>query len=866
MSQEFSTPMMKQYLGIKQKYPDCLLFYRMGDFYELFLDDALVGAKILGITLTSRSKGKDGRIPMAGVPYHAVDSYLTKLVKAGYKVAICEQLSPPNKKGLVDRDVVRIITPGTIMDEKALETKENNYIVSITKKDSKIGIAFADISTGEFVVDQQDVPDPLLVLHQLIEHYRPVECLLSSSLYEDSEFIKELRKHPTMHITHISSWMSQVRQAHKTLTSHFGLHTLESFEIHSLLFAQEAAAVLLTYLSDTQKGNISHIRRITRISHGDHVILDRATQINLELFSTIREHDQRGSVLSILDRTDTAMGGRMLKRWMMEPLCDHDAICERLDSVEELLLHQKNKKLINSHLERIHDVERMLSRLSVGIGNARDLVNLMNALQEISEIALISDTCTSSLLKNLFPIETREHVQSVISEIRTSILPEPKITLKEGGIICDGVHPRLDTLRELLSTGEEWLKKFETAQREQTNINSLKVRFNSVFGYYIEITNANIHRAPSGYIRKQTLINGERFITAELKAHEEKILTAQEEIYRIEYDLYQQTLEKVLSETSHMQSVAQTIGVLDCLCSFATNATEYSYCKPKILFSNELRIQDGRHPVVEKLLTDTPFVPNSVTLDPIKQQLLIITGPNMAGKSVFVRQVALLVLLAHIGSFVPARSAHIGVVDRIFVRSGASDMITSGLSTFMVEMVETAAILHNATEKSLVIMDEIGRGTSTYDGISIAWAVASYLAINEASHAKTLFATHYHELQELAELFPTRIQNYHMEVIEEKDGPRFVHTLLQGKSTSSFGIAVAKRAGVPEKVIEIATQKLQELEKDRDYSADEKTHQLKQDDPKLNALKTELLSLHLSTMTPLQALNTLAALQERMKQ
>jgi DNA mismatch repair protein MutS len=859
MSQEFNTPMMKQYLGIKKQYQDCLLLYRMGDFYELFLDDALIGAKVLGITLTSRSKGKDGRIPMAGVPYHAVDSYLTKLVKAGYKVAICEQLSPPNKKGLVDRDVVRIITPGTIMDEQALEKKENNYIVSIAMKGTKIGISFADISTGEFLVDEQETTTSV---HELIEHYGPVECLLSSALYEDTHFVKEMRKHPKMHITHISSWMTQVRQAHRTLTAHFGVHTLESFEIHSLLIAQEAAAVLLSYLSDTQKGSVSHIRQITRIRHGKQVIIDRATQINLELFTTIREHDMRGSLLSVLDRTRTAMGGRMLKHWIMEPLCDRDAISDRLNSVDELQKNQKDKKLIDTHLERIHDIERMLSRLSVGIGNARDLVNLKHALEEAIHIVQISDLLSSTLLSKLFSSKEIQIVQTVVATIDTMILPEPKITLKEGGIIQDGVDTRLDELRTLLASGTEWLKKFEATERARTGINSLKVRFNNVFGYYIEITNTNLHLAPSDYTRKQTLVNGERYITTELKEHEGKILSAQEEIYRIEYQLYQQTLESVIAHTPPLQSIAQTLGVLDCLCAFAEIASEYSYCKPKILFSNEIRISDGRHPVVERLLADTQFVPNSVHLDPIKQQLLIITGPNMAGKSVFVRQVALIVLMAHMGSFVPAHSAHIGVVDRIFVRSGASDVITSGLSTFMVEMVETATILRHATEKSLVIMDEIGRGTSTYDGISIAWAVAQYLATARHSHAKTLFATHYHELQDLANLFPKRIQNFHMEIIERQDGPQFVHTLVPGRSISSFGIAVAKRAGVPQQVIDIATHKLTQLETNRDVTHPA-THSVERTGD--TQLRQTISELQITHMTPLDALNTLAALQKKIQ-
>ncbi len=869
MPPEFSTPMMKQYLAIKSNYKDCLLFYRMGDFYELFLDDAHIGAKVLGITLTSRSKGKDGRIPMAGVPYHAVDGYLAKLVKAGYKVAICEQLSEATGKGLVERDVVRIVTPGTVLDEKALEKKENNYILALTIKDTKIGVAFSDLSTGEFLVDEQDHNDPFIPLSALIDHYHPVECLISSALYENTQVLRNLKKNNRMHLTRISTWQSQARNARKTLMTHFGLHTLESFEVHSLPLAQESASILLSYLSDTQKGKIAHIKKITRIRSGAQVVVDRATQINLELFSTIREHDTRGSLLSVIDETHTAMGGRMLKHWILEPLSLHQSICERLNAVEFLQKDTKVLKKIESQLDSIHDIERMISRLSVGIGNARDLINLKNALNEILKICECIKSRPFPFLTALFELESEASFSHVLVKITKcidqKILPEPKVTLKEGDLIAPGVNKRLDSLRALLSSGEEWIQLFEKQEKESTKIQSLKVRFNGVFGYYIEITTANLHLAPKRYTRKQTLVNGERFITEELKEYEGKILTAREEINRIEYELYQNVLQEVLEHTVSIQKAANAIGILDCLCSFATVSKKHNYCKPKMLFSNEIRIEDGRHPVVERLLTESPFVPNSVHLNSHKSQLLIITGPNMAGKSVFVRQVALIVLLSHIGCFVPARTAYIGVVDRIFVRSGASDVITSGLSTFMVEMVETASILHNATEKSLIVMDEIGRGTSTYDGISIAWAVASFLATSQNPHPKTLFATHYHELQELADTYPIQIQNYHMSVIEENDEPIFAHSIVQGKSTSSFGIAVARKAGVPDEVIKIAEKKLHELEHAREFDHTNIKKKEKIPDTRTSTLEKTITALDISNLTPLDALNTLSSLQKKLK-
>ncbi len=847
---------MKQYLRIKSQYSDCLLFYRMGDFYELFLDDAIVGAKVLGITLTSRSKGRDGRIPMAGVPYHAVDTYLHKLVHAGHKVAICEQLTEPNSKGIVERDVIRIVTPGTIVTESALDRSKNNYIVSIVFGRNAVALSCADISTGEFMTEQLNGEDTVQILLDELHRLEPSECILSSRDYEDKDLLLQLSSLRHMSITPIASWETKKEAVASKLQSYFGRASLQVFDLLDKVLAQQASLALYEYLSETQKGKIDHIRSIRLMNTEDVVLLDRSTIINLELFSTIREHDTDGSLLQAIDGTQTAMGARLLRSWLCAPLGRYEAIEERLDTADYFRTQHTLRTQTVSILSRIADVQRVLSRLSVGIGNARDLVLLSQALTHFIEV---KTTCSGSLPPLLAHLCERidDELPLVCSRIQHTFCEDPAITLKDGGIIATGVDTRLDYLRGLIDNGDQWLKEFELHQRKRTSISSLKVRYNSVFGYYIDVTKTNTSLVPSDYVRRQTLVSSERYITPELKEHEIEILAAKEEANRIEYEIYTSTLRDILQSVSHMQVACDAIATIDCLVNFAVLATKHSYCRPKLLYSNELRIHDGRHPVVERLLHDDPFVPNSVHLDTLQHQLLIITGPNMAGKSVFIRQTALIVLLCHIGSFVPATSAHIGIVDRIFVRSGASDVITSGLSTFMVEMVETSYILHHATKKSLIIMDEIGRGTSTYDGISIAWAVATYIV--NACRAKTLFATHYHELQALEELHPKSIRNFHMAVQEESSGPVFLHTLLPGGATSSYGIQVAKLAGVPDEVIALASEKLRELEH-RDSSQDDRGAEHLE-----FSVSKRIKEVSLSQTTPLDALNLLSELQNELK-
>lgn len=864
--QDINTPMMKQYLEIKKRYPDCLVLYRMGDFYELFMDDARTGSKVLDITLTSRSKGKDGHIPMAGVPYHAVDSYLSKLVKAGYKVAICEQMTAPNKKGIIEREVVRVVTPGTVLDEKALEKKENNFIISCAISEHTVGLAACDLSTGYFQANEIQYTNLSQTLSDELGRINPIECILSEETYNMPEILRLLTNEYAVNITCFKSWSTYESNAARQLKKHFSIASLESFGLSEKPNAIIAASTLLGYLKETQKEKISHITSIQIPETNEFLQMDRSTMLNLELFSTIRDHGTHGSLLSILDDTHTAMGGRLLRSWLKKPLVKHKDITDRYDAIDFFLDEIVLKDAVTKELEQIVDIERLFSRLSVGIGNARDLIHLKTSLSHIVQIQKILSSCNISYIKKAVQQLGKELIQ-IIHDIETTLIPEPPISIREGGMIQPKVNIRLDTLREIVGGSKEWITRLEIDERKKTGIGSLKVRFNKVFGFYIEVSRSNIPLVPSNYLRKQTLVNGERFITPELKKQEEIILLAEDEIHQLEYTIFSDLLLRVISFTKKIQQASQVIAMIDCIIGFSNISEKYRYVRPTLLHSGEIQIKQGRHPVVEQLLTDTQFVPNNVTLDTTSQQLLIITGPNMAGKSVFIRQIAIISLMAQIGCFVPAEEAMLSIVDRIFVRSGASDVITSGLSTFMVEMVETAYILNNATKQSLIIMDEIGRGTSTYDGISIAWAVAEYLVTHEKIPAKTLFATHYHELQELEHQYPNRIKNFHMAVVEENDSPVFLHTLMPEGASASFGISVAKLAGLPQIVIDKAKNILSEMEP--------KKHQILQSTEEQNNYSTslgdhtiinELLSLDLHRLTPIEAINILDALQAKIKQ
>lgn len=859
---QFSTPMMKQYREIKSRYADSMLFFRMGDFYELFLEDAYVGSSILNITLTKKSGGKDGNIPMAGVPYHAADTYIAKLVKAGHKVAICEQLTPPNKKGLVVRDVVRVVTPGTLLDENSLEKKENNYIVSICANNSDLSLAVADLSTGYFATMEVSSEDSMKLLLDELSHLSPSECILPESLYNDSFFLKEINSIKGINIFPFINWNSYTKNPKQKLKKHFGVKTFESFgldESQSYL----AASTLLGYLKETQKGNVSHIKKIVSLGGVDSLVLDRSTMVNLELFATIRDQDTSGSFLSVIDQTVTPMGGRLLKQWVKKPLISKEEIEQRYDVVSAFLDEKSVRDSIRSHLKLIPDIERLLSRLSVDLGNARDLLSLKHALSSIASInELLCSGAFPSVEKNL--ARTKKALLYVEKCIEMSFLDEPPVSIREGRMIKSGVDRKLDALRLRIEKSKKWIVELERREREETKISTLKVRFNKVFGFYIEISKTHVDKVPTRYMRKQTLVNGERFITEELKHHEEIILTAEETVHALEYEIFLNILKDVLTYTKEIQDTSEVIAEIDCLAAFSYLSEIKRYKRPTLLYSGEIRIKDGRHPVVEDLLERNSFVANSVTLDNVSQSMYLITGPNMAGKSVFIRQVALIVLMAQIGCYVPASSAHLSIVDRIFVRSGASDVITSGLSTFMVEMVETAHILHNATSNSLIIMDEIGRGTSTYDGISLAWSVAEYLVKNFSPAPKTLFATHYHELQALEEDFPNQIKNFHMAVTQEKGEPVFLHSLLSGGASHSFGVSVAKLAGIPDIVLKRSEEILTDLEKRSDGDAISPHGEYIASQSIIEQLFVkELSDLDLANMTPIESMNKLSELKEK---
>lgn len=839
----FSTPMMQQYMSIKSEYPDALLFFRLGDFYELFMQDAEIGAEVLDITLTARPRGKDGKIPMAGVPYHAVDNYLSKLVKAGYKVAICEQVSEPDGKGIVEREVVRVITPGTILDEKALQRKTNNYLISLLTDGSYLAIAACDISTGYFQVKQTETDELLLDIIEEINKLQPAECILPSLHYEDPDILKALKHDRSINIFEYKKWDSFADSAADYLQEHFNVKTLSHFNIHSKTLAQKASAALLGYLKETQKSALSHIKKISYADNENSVVIDSSTITNLEIFSTIRDRESKGALISVIDRTKTAMGGRLLKQWLISPLKSKEEINKRLELVDELSKNSDLSNKLASILKNINDVERILARIASGLANPRDIISLKESLKQVLDIKTIVKQCESDLALE-YERNISKKIQTIVDLIEKSILDEPSIHLKDGGIVKIGFDKKLDSLKSSISSDQEWILNLEKKEKSKLSLSSLKVGFNKVFGYYIEISKGQAKNAPKSYIRKQTLVNAERFITPELKKREEKILSAEEKIKAREYEIFMDVVEKILRQTDTIQSASVQIAQVDVLLNFAEIAQSYDYTKPNLLYSNELHIKAGRHPVVEQILPTGKFVPNDVIIKPAKQNLLLITGPNMAGKSVLMRQVALIVLLAQIGCFVPASSARIGIVDRIFVRSGASDVITSGLSTFMMEMVETSYILNHATKKSLIIMDEIGRGTSTYDGISIAWAVAEYLT---KLSPKTLFATHYHELQKLEKEIPSKIANWRMAIEKRKEGPVFLYQFERGGAPHSFGVEVAKMAGIPKTVINNASKLLDKFENKNDELNNETKLENK-------ALEKIVKKIDVNNTTPIEAL------------
>lgn len=854
--------MMQQYSAIKEQYADCLLFFRLGDFYELFLDDAELGSRVLGITLTRRPRGKDGDIPMAGVPYHSSETYIARLVQQGYKIAICEQVTVPDGKGIVERKVVRIITPGTVVAESSLVPNKQNYICSIAWGKEKIGCTAVDITTGECLVTEFDRGkyDREQLSTQFIQT-RPSECIISPDAYNDPVLLGSIPTQLSCNITTYPQWVVAKKNAIKILCERYGINHPEAIGITSSVLTESLAAVL-SYLDYTQQMTVKHLEIPKYLGAQDSVVLDPATVDNLELFETIRGSTKTGSLLAQIDRTKTAGGGRLLRNWLGRPLRDIIQIRDRQQAVGTLLRMSRERLQLQKKLVETFDLERILSRLGLGFASSGAISNCQKTLKIFLEIYQDVSHLDASLFATWKDLPIAQ-IDSIEKYISSTIVVASETSEDKHGAIKRGVSSELDELKDRKDEILQWVTTYEAEEKKKSGIPTLKCRYNQVFGYYIEVSKSYTDRVPLRYERKQTLVNAERFTTQELTTQEKKFLEAQTQIEGIERALFDSLVSKILEKKDELRRITQALSQLDCIASLAQVAQENKYVCPQLNESGYLSIQAGRHPVVEGILHEQ-FVANDVELND-EQQLLVITGPNMAGKSVFMRQVAIIVLLAQIGSYVPASQANISLVDRIFVRSGAADNITGGMSTFMVEMVESAHILHQITDQSLVIMDEIGRGTSTYDGISIAWAIAEYL-VTCSVRPKVLFATHYHELQLLESQYPHRIKNYHVAVQEHNGIPVFLYTVKQGYAPHSFGIAVARLAGVPVKVINRATELLKKLEKSEISSlrVQSSSHDKKPSERK-NVLEKKLSDLDINALTPLQAHVVLAELQAQLR-
>jgi len=873
-----STPLMRQYRKIKAQYPDAIVLFRMGDFYETFEEDAKITAKVLGIALTKRANGAAADVPLAGFPHHALDTYLPKLVKAGYKVAICEQLEDPKlAKGIVKRDVIEIVTPGVAVSDKLLDNRANNFVCALFFKGDKVGVAFADVSTGEFYTTEVKIDE----LSNLLDTITPSEILYSKSHKDIIEQVfGEIQVKPAF--TKLEDWVFKYDYAFEILTGHFQTQSLKGFGIDDLEIGIISAGAVLHYLQDTQRTRLVHIKRISRFDVSDYMILDPATKRNLEIAVSYLGETTYGTLFSVIDRTQTPMGARLLKRWVLRPLKKLEPIQKRLEAVKELYENSKLRKELKEILAEIGDIERLISRIAIrahlpgttGRANPRDMISLKESLKKIPKIRSLLAEVKSETLQKIYKL--LNPLENIVALIESAIVDDPPATVADGGVIRDGYNPELDELRYISRSSKEFIASLQQKERERTGIPSLKIDYNSVFGYYIEITKAHLDKVPQDYIRKQTLVNAERFITPELKEYEEKIFTAEEKMAALEAELFNQLREKISEYTESIQKNAQLIAMLDCFVSLSEVAVENNYTCPIVDESDVIEIKEGRHPVVEKILPPgEKFVPNDVRLDNSENQILIITGPNMSGKSVFLRQVGLIVLLAQIGSFVPASYARIGIVDRIFTRVGASDNIAGGESTFLVEMHEMANILNNATPHSLILLDEVGRGTSTFDGISIAWAITEYLHENPRVRAKTIFATHYHELNELAELYP-RIKNFKADVREVGDKVIFLHKIVPGYADHSYGIEVAKMAGLPKEVTDRAKEILANLEqkeltpqgkvkKKISKEALMQKFQISLFELNDDRLRQEILNLDIDNMTPLQALLKLQELRGKIR-
>ena len=873
------SPLMEQYHRIRKEYPDTILFFRLGDFYEMFGDDAKLGSKVLEIALTSRQK-----VPMCGVPYHSASKYVATLIKAGYKVAICEQLEDAKvTKDLVKRDVIRVITPGTVLEENLLPEKSNNFLASIYLERPNVkraGLSFVDISTGEFLATELEGENILEEVSLELTRLPVAEVLLPKEEESNGELLHLLKRY-SLPVNYVDDWNFMRENAYQKLLNQFQLHSLKGLGVENRELAIGASGAIISYLEATQKMVLSHLLRLKFYSKSEFMVLDESTRINLELVANVQDNSKQGSLLGVLDLTQTAMGGRRLRQYILEPLTDVEKIRVRQEGVEDFFSNSINRAKIRELLKKIFDLERLISRLCCGTANARDLVSLKNSLKIIPRIKELIGELKSQTLQGLSG--QLHDLKEVVDLIENAIVSEPPPTLKEGGIINPEYNEELNKLYQMARGGKEWVAELEAKERKRTGINSLKVGYTSVFGYYIEVTKANLKQVPSDYIRKQTLINAERFVTPELKEKETLILGAEERKVELEYEIFQKIRNIVISEARKIQEVARAIAEIDILTALAEVAANNNYTKPILNNGEVISIKAGRHPVVEKMLIGEKFIPNDTYLDGSSNQILIITGPNMAGKSTYIRQVALIVLMAQMGSFVPAEEATVGIVDRIFTRISTRDSIARGESTFMVEMIETANILNNATSRSLLILDEIGRGTSTFDGISIAWAAVEHLngmakRMQPSGESggnlgpRTLFATHYFELTELAQTL-SGVKNYNFAVREWGDKVIFLRKLMEGSADKSYGIHVAQLAGLPKEVLERAKEILYHLEKNS-YREDGIPKLAKvEKEPKQLSLFTEieygllqeLRRMKVEEMTPIEALNKLQELKKKIE-
>lgn len=874
------TPMMQQYLETKKQYKDCIIFYRLGDFYEMFFEDAITASKELEITLTGKNCGLEERAPMCGVPYHAVDSYLNKLVTKGYKVAIVEQVEDPaTAKGIVKREVVRIVTPGTNLNTSALDETKNNYLMSIVCVENCFGIAIVDITTGDFFVTEVENNRELL---DEIYKFMPSEIICNDAFLLTGIDIDDLKNRLNITLFQLESWYFDDDMCKKALTDHFKVYDLSALGIDNYDVGTNAAGALMQYLTETQKNSLSHLTQIIPYSTNKFMILDTSTRRNLELCETLREKQKRGSLLWVLDKTKTAMGARMLRSYIEQPLIDKESIIKRQKAIEELNKSLITRDELREYLSPIYDLERLISKVAYKSANPRDLIALLNSLKMLPHIKTVIQDFKSPLFKEI--TEELDVLDDITSLIDNSINEDPPINIKEGGIIKEGYNEEVDRLRKAKTEGKTWLAELETKEKEKTGIKGLKIKYNKVFGYYLDVTNSYKDLVPDYYVRKQTLTNSERYTTDELKQLEDVILGAEDKLFSLEYNIFSEIRDEISSQVVRIQTTAKALAKIDVFASLAYVAEHNNYVKPNINEKGIIDIKNGRHPVVEKMMPDSMFVTNDTYLDMNNNRVSIITGPNMAGKSTYMRQTALITLMAQIGSFVPATSANIGVCDKIFTRVGASDDLASGQSTFMVEMTEVANILRNATPKSLLILDEIGRGTSTFDGLSIAWAVVEHICDTKLLGAKTLFATHYHELTEL-EGTMKGVNNYCISVKEQGDNIVFLRKIVKGGADKSYGIQVAKLAGVPDSVINRAKELVAELS-NADITAKAKEiaanmtpgnsikgvndnvelHQMSLfDTVKEDDIITEIEELDLGTMTPIDALNHLYKIQNKLR-